>query len=43
MSLLSIIVPIIRSVFSRWTALQIAVTHSMGGPDSEAKYEAFID
>ncbi|CAF3381361.1 unnamed protein product [Rotaria socialis] len=43
MSLLSITVPIIRSVFSRWTALQIAVTHSMGGPDSEAKYEAFID
>lgn len=43
MSLSSILVPIIRSVFSRWTALQLAVAHSMGGPDSEAKYEAFID
>jgi len=42
MSAMSIIVPIIRSVFSRWTALQLAVTHSMGGPQSESKYEAFI-
>lgn len=36
------LLPIIRSVFSRWTALQIAVTHSMGGYESEEKYEAFI-
>ena len=43
MSLLSTVVPIIRSVFSRWTALQLAVNHSMGGSESEAKYEAFID
>jgi pre-rRNA-processing protein TSR2 len=42
MSLLSTILPIIRSIFSRWTALQLAVTHSMGGSESEAKYEAFI-
>jgi pre-rRNA-processing protein TSR2 len=43
MSLFSTLVPIIRSVFSRWTALQLAVSHSMGGPESEAKYEAFIE
>lgn len=43
MSLYSVLLPIIRSVFSRWTALQIAVTHSMGGSQSEAKYEAFIE
>jgi pre-rRNA-processing protein TSR2 len=43
MSLFSTIVPIIRSVFSRWTALQLAVAHSMGGPETEAKYEAFIE
>ncbi|CAF2060602.1 unnamed protein product [Rotaria magnacalcarata] len=43
MSLFSTLLPIVRSVFSRWTALQIAVSHSMGGHDSEAKYEAFID
>jgi pre-rRNA-processing protein TSR2 len=43
MSLLPTILPIIRSVFSRWTALQLAVSHSMGGSESEAKYEAFID
>jgi pre-rRNA-processing protein TSR2 len=43
MSLLTTILPIIRSVFSRWTALQLAVTHSMGGPESETKYEAFIE
>ncbi|CAF0880361.1 unnamed protein product [Adineta steineri] len=43
MSLFSVLVPIIRSVFSRWTALQLAVSHSMGGPESEAKYEAFIE
>ncbi len=43
MSLFATLVPIIRSVFSRWTALQLAVTHSMGGPESEAKYEAFIE
>jgi pre-rRNA-processing protein TSR2 len=42
MSLFPTLVPIIRSVFSKWTALQLAVTHSMGGPESEAKYEAFI-
>jgi pre-rRNA-processing protein TSR2 len=42
MSLLSTILPIIQSIFSRWTALQLAVTHSMGGSESEAKYEAFI-
>ncbi len=42
MSLLTTILPIIRSVFSRWTALQLAVAHSMGGSESEAKYEAFI-
>ena len=42
MSLLSTLDPIIRSVFSRWTALQLAVAHSMGGSESEAKYEAFI-
>ena len=42
MSLLATILPIIRTVFSRWTALQLAVTHSMGGPESETKYEAFI-
>ena len=34
---------IIRSVFSRWTALQLAVSHSMGGLQTEEKYEAFID
>ncbi|CAF3207861.1 unnamed protein product [Rotaria socialis] len=43
MSLFSTLLPIVRSVFSRWTALQIAVSHSMGGHDSEAKYEAFIE
>lgn len=43
MSLSSTLVPIIRGVFSRWTALQIAVSHSMGGPETDAKYEAFID
>lgn len=43
MSLLETITPIIRTVFSRWTALRIAVSHSFGGPESEAKYEAFID
>jgi pre-rRNA-processing protein TSR2 len=43
MSLFSTLVPIIRSVFSRWTALQLAVAHSMGGSESEAKYEAFIE
>jgi pre-rRNA-processing protein TSR2 len=43
MSLISTLVPIIRSVFSRWTALQLAVSHSMGGLESEAKYEAFIE
>jgi pre-rRNA-processing protein TSR2 len=42
MSLLLTIDPIIRSIFSRWTALQLAVTHSMGGSESEIKYEAFI-
>lgn len=36
------LLPIIRSVFSRWTALQLAVSHSMGGSESEAKYESFI-
>ena len=43
MSLLTVLVPIIRSVFSRWTALQLAVDHGMGGSDSQVKYEAFID
>lgn len=43
MSLFSTLVPIIQSVFSRWTALQLAVAHSMGGPESDAKYRAFID
>ncbi|CAF5059035.1 unnamed protein product [Rotaria sp. Silwood1] len=43
MSLLLTIIPIIRSVFSRWTALQLAVIHSMGGPETQAKYEAFIE
>lgn len=43
MSLFSTLVPIIQSVFSRWTALQLAVAHSMGGSESEAKYHAFID
>jgi pre-rRNA-processing protein TSR2 len=43
MSLYSTLLPIIRSVFSRWTALKLAVAHSMGGSDSEAKYEAFIE
>ncbi len=43
MSLLTTILPIIRSIFSRWTALQLAVTHSMGGSESEVKYEAFIE
>lgn len=43
MSLLTTLLPIVRSVFSRWTALQLAVNHSMGGPDSEGKYEAFIN
>ncbi len=43
MSLLITILPIIRSIFSRWTALQLAVTHSMGGSESEVKYEAFIE
>ncbi|CAF0774860.1 unnamed protein product [Adineta ricciae] len=43
MSSHSTLLPIIRSVFSRWTALQLAVDHSMGGPNSQAKYEAFID
>ncbi|CAF2360203.1 unnamed protein product [Rotaria sp. Silwood2] len=43
MSIFSTILPIIRSVFSRWTALQLSVSHSMGGPQSEAKYEAFIE
>ena len=43
MSLITTILPIIRSVFSRWTGLQLAVMHSMGGPESEAKYEAFIE
>ena len=43
MSLFSTLLPIIRSVFSRWTALQLAVGHSMGGPQSEEKYEAFIE
>ncbi|CAF0853951.1 unnamed protein product [Rotaria sordida] len=43
MSLLLTIVPIIRSVFSRWTALQLAVIHSMGGSETQAKYEAFIE
>lgn len=43
MSLLSTLDPIIRSVFSRWTALQLAVAHSMGGSESQAKYEAFIN
>lgn len=43
MSLFSTLVPIIQSVFSRWTALQLAVAHSMGGPESDAKYQAFID
>ncbi|UJR22981.1 hypothetical protein I4U23_026008 [Adineta vaga] len=43
MSLSSTLDPIIRSVFSRWTALQLAVTHSMGGSESEVKYEAFIN
>ena len=42
MSLLATILPIIRTVFSRWTALQLAVSHRMGGEGSEAKYEAFI-
>lgn len=43
MSLSTVLSPIIRSVFSRWTALQLAVSHSMGGHDTEAKYEAFIE
>lgn len=43
MSLTTVLNPIIRSVFSRWTALQIAVSHSMGGPETDAKYEAFIE
>lgn len=43
MSLFSTLVPIIQSVFSRWTALQLAVAHSMGGSESEAKYGAFIE
>ncbi|CAF1230411.1 unnamed protein product [Rotaria sordida] len=43
MSLFSTLLPIIRSVFSRWTALQISVSHSMGGPESQVKYEAFIE
>ena len=43
MSLATVLSPIIRSVFSRWTALQLAVSHSMGGPETEAKYEAFIE
>lgn len=43
MSLFATLVPIVQSVFSRWTALQLAVAHSMGGPESEAKYGAFID
>jgi len=43
MSLQSVLIPIIRSVFSRWTGLQLAVTHEMGGHESQAKYEAFIE
>ena len=43
MSLFATLVPIVQSVFSRWTALQLAVAHSMGGPESDAKYQAFID
>ncbi|UJR25935.1 hypothetical protein I4U23_007283 [Adineta vaga] len=43
MSSYSTLLPIIRSVFSRWTALQLAVNHCMGGSNSEAKYEAFIE
>lgn len=43
MSLFSTLLPIIRSVFSKWTALQISVSHSMGGPQTEEKYEAFIE
>ncbi|CAF0799772.1 unnamed protein product [Rotaria sp. Silwood1] len=43
MSLFSTLLPIIRSVFSKWTALQLSVSHSMGGPQSQAKYEAFIE
>jgi pre-rRNA-processing protein TSR2 len=43
MSVLPTILPIIRSVFSRWTALQLSVNHSMGGSESEVKYEAFIE
>lgn len=37
------LVPVIQSVFSRWTALQLAVSQSMGGAESEPKYEAFIE
>lgn len=43
MSLSTVLSPIIRSVFSRWTALQLAISHSMGGSETEAKYEAFIE
>ena len=43
MSLSTVLSPIIRSIFSRWTALQLAVSNSMGGQDTDVKYEAFID
>ena len=43
MSANATLLPIVQSVFSRWTALQLAVAHSMGGSESEVKYEAFID
>ena len=43
MSANATLLPIVQSVFSRWTALQLAVSHSMGGSESEVKYEAFID
>lgn len=43
MSLSAALNPIVRSIFSRWTALQLAVSHSMGGHQTDEKYEAFID
>lgn len=43
MSLSTVLSPIIRSVFSRWTALQLAVSNGMGGSDTDGKYEAFIE
>ena len=43
MSANAILLPIVQSVFSRWTALQLAISHSMGGSESEVKYDAFVD